>query len=108
LATEWGVQSFVLYIGFLGSTMVLLHRTRKLARGDLDFYYRSLAIQVGLVSTLTAATFSNRFLGESIYWLCGLAFALYRVSVKEFGAEAVVPVPEPAHATFRPAATATS
>jgi len=108
LATEWGVHSFVLYIGFLGSTMALLHRTRKLARGDLGFYYRSLAVQVGLVSTLTAATFSNRFLGESIYWMCGLAFALYRVSVQEFGAEAVAPASEPALATFRPAATAAS
>jgi len=87
---------------------VLCHKVRRLARGDTDFFYRSLAIQVGLISTLTAATFSNRFLGESIYWMCGLAFALYRVSAKEFAAEAVAPASEPAHATFRPAATAAS
>jgi len=108
IATEWGVQSLVLFVGFLASTMILLHRIRRLARGDLDFYYRSLAVQVGLIGTLTAATFSNRFLGESIYWMCGLSFALYRVSVKEFGAEAVAPASEPAQATFRPAATAAS
>jgi len=108
LATEWGIQGFVLFVFFIGSTIVLCHKVRRLARGDTDFFYRSLAIQVGLISTLTAATFSNRFLGESIYWMCGLAFALYRVSAKEFAAEAVAPASEPAHATFRPAATAAS
>jgi O-antigen ligase len=107
LATEWGIQGFVLFCGFIGATILMLHRIRRLARDHQDLYYRSLAVQVGLVSTLTAATFSNRFLGESIYWLCGLSFALYRISVKELG---TVPATqsETANATFRPAAAAAS
>lgn len=107
IATEWGIQGFVLFVLFIGSSLVLCHRVRRLARDDLDFYYRSLAIEVALISTLTASTFTNRFLGESIYWMCGLAFALYRVSVKEFGTEAA-PAPAPVETALRPVAAAAS
>jgi len=99
IATEWGVQGFVLFLGLIGSSLLMLNRMRKMARDHQDIYYRSLALQVGLISTLTAATFSNRFLGESIYWLLGLSFALYRIAVKELAVEvaptAPVPVPVP-------------
>jgi len=108
IATEWGIQGFVFFVGLIGSSLLILNRVRKMAKDSQDIYYRSLALQVGLISTLTAATFSNRFLGESIYWLLGLSFALYRIAVKELAVETVpataVPVPVP----FQPAAAATA
>jgi len=62
------------------------------------------------VSTLTAAVFSNRFLGESIYWLCGLAFALYRVQALEAASQATQPASaaEIAEPKYQPAAAAAS
>jgi hypothetical protein len=109
LATEWGIQSFVLFFGFMGSTMLILNRVRQRAAGLDDLvYYKAVGIQIGLIGTLTAATFSNRLSGESIYWLCALAFALYRVqardaSLAEAPQPAAAPEPEP---RFRPAAAA--
>jgi hypothetical protein len=110
IATEWGLQGLFLYVGLLGTTFWILHRVRRRSHAADDFYYRSLALQVGLVSTLTAAAFSNRFLGESIYWLCGLAFALYRVQALELGSEATQPtvVVETVEPKYRPAAAAAS
>ena len=110
VATEWGIPGFLLYAAFLGTTFWMLHRVRRRSDGADDFYFRSLAIQVGLVSTLTAAVFSNRFLGESIYWLCGLAFALYRLQAVERSSEATQPAAaaEIAEPDYQPAAAAAS
>jgi hypothetical protein len=109
LVTEWGIQTFVLFMGFLGSTMLILNRIRKRAIGFNDeCYYKAVALQVGLISTLTSGIFSNRLSGESIYWLCALAFALHRVQVRDLSAAAA---PQPAateepEPSFRPAAMA--
>jgi hypothetical protein len=35
---------------------------------------------------MTAATFSNRLYGESIYWMCALAVALHRIQTTELAA----------------------
>jgi hypothetical protein len=40
----------------------------------------SFGLQLGLIATLTAAFFTVRFFGESIYWLCGLTTALYQMT----------------------------
>jgi len=78
VASEWGVQGMVLFLGFIGATFRMLHRIRKETTDELS-YYRSLAIQIGLIGTLAAATFSDRLYGESIYWLCALAVVTYRM-----------------------------
>jgi hypothetical protein len=77
---DWGLQGLALFLALIGYTFVLLHRVRK-ERANPDWiYYVSLGLQLGLVATLTAAFFSVRFFGESIYWLCGLSTALYRMT----------------------------
>lgn len=82
VATDWGIQGFLLFLGFLFFTFRALHRVR--AREDVSdwFFYRSLAIEVGLIGTLVAGFFSARFYGESIYWLCALAIALERMQAE--------------------------
>ncbi|MBA3884176.1 MAG: O-antigen ligase family protein [Acidobacteria bacterium] len=88
LATDWGVQGAVLFFGFMFATFRMLHRIRKRAPDNPWYYYRSLTIEVALIGTMAAAFFSNRLLGESIYWMCALAFALYRMQLTELEAAA--------------------
>ena len=104
VGTEWGIQGFALFLCLLGSTFRLLHRIRR-ETTDVDMYYRSAAIQVALIGTLTAATFSDRLYGESIYWMCALAVVLYRMHLNA-EAPVVVTVEAPQGRPWRSAATA--
>ena len=78
-AAEWGVQGLILFVGFLVVTFWSLHRVRKESSGPDWFYYRSLAIELGLIGTLVAGVFSVRFYGESIYWFAALSVVLRRM-----------------------------
>ncbi len=78
LLAEWGIPGLLVFLLFIGSTFRLLHRIRKDNKDGL-LYYRSLAIQIGLIGTLAAATFSDRLYGESIYWLCAMGVIDYRL-----------------------------
>ncbi len=90
IASEWGAPGLGLFITFIISSWLLCGRLRKdgMKLADPYFYYRGLALQVGLTGTMTAATFSDRFYGESIYWICALGFALTRVMAAETAAAA--------------------
>lgn len=88
LATDWGLQGAFLFFGFMFATLRILHRIRRRAPQNAWYYYRSLTIELALIGTMTAAFFSNRLLGESIYWMCALAFALYRIQSTELAAAA--------------------
>jgi O-antigen ligase len=99
LGTEWGVQGIVLWLAFIAATLVLLHRVRRITPQNDWYFYRSLAIEVGLIGTLTAAFFSNRLYGESIYWLCALAFALYRMQATELAGLSAKPAVESSEAS---------
>lgn len=101
LAAEWGIQGFLLWSGFIATTLMLLRRSRKAAVDDAWYFYRFMAIELALVGTLVAGIFTNRLYGESVYWMCGLAFALYRMrasaaepdQVKPSGSGEPLPVP---------------
>ena len=88
LATDWGLQGAAVWFAFVLMTVRMLHTIRKRAPADMWFFYRSLTLQVALAGTLTAGFFSNRLLGESIYWMCALTFALYRIQSTELEATA--------------------
>jgi hypothetical protein len=88
LSTEWGVQGTVLYLGFMIATLRLLHNIRRRTPENEWYFYRSLTVEVALIGTMTAAMFSNRLYGESIYWLCALAFALHRLQSTELARSA--------------------
>jgi putative inorganic carbon (hco3(-)) transporter len=83
LATDWGVHGFALYSGFMIATLWMLHRVRKRTPDNTWYVYRSLAIETALIGTMTAGFFTSRAYGESIYWMCALAFALYRMQSTE-------------------------
>ena len=80
IAAEFGLQGLALFVAFICYTFKLLQCVRR-ERASVDWpYYASLGLQLGLIGTLTAAFFSNRFFGESTYWICGLSLALYRMT----------------------------
>jgi putative inorganic carbon (hco3(-)) transporter len=80
VAADWGIQGLALFLALIGYTFFLLHQIRR-GRASPDLiYFVSLGIQVGLIGTLTAGFFTVRFYGESIYWMCALATALYRMT----------------------------
>jgi O-antigen ligase len=79
MAAEWGVQGVFLWTGFMVSTMLLLRRSRRQAKAEPWFFYRFMAIELALIGTFVAGMFTNRMYGESVYWMCALAFALYRI-----------------------------
>lgn len=80
VAADWGIQGLILFLALIGYTFVVLHRVRK-ERVQPDWiYFVSLGLQLGLIGTLTAAFFTVRFFGESIYWLCGMSTALYQMT----------------------------
>lgn len=90
LASEWGIQGLILWSGFMGSTFLLLRRCSKRSRENPWFFYRFLAIELALIGTLVSGIFTSRLYGESVYWMCALAVALYRMHATEV-AEAPVP-----------------
>jgi putative inorganic carbon (HCO3(-)) transporter len=94
ISSEWGIQGFIIFVGFIGATFKMLHRVRR-ETADQATYYRSLAIQIGLIGTLAASVFSDRLYGESIYWLCALAVVSYRIhqNSAQTHAEAAQPAP---------------
>jgi putative inorganic carbon (hco3(-)) transporter len=79
LAAEWGIQGLVTWSGFIISTFLLLRRSRKRSIGHSWYFYRFMAIELSLIGTLVAGIFTNRLYGESVYWMCALAFALHRM-----------------------------
>jgi putative inorganic carbon (hco3(-)) transporter len=79
LGCEWGFQGLFFWCAFIGSTLRLLWKSRRRAREDSWFFYRFLAIELALIGTLVGGVFTSRLYGESLYWMCALAFAMHRM-----------------------------
>lgn len=83
VASEWGVLGLISYVGIYGSAFLMTRRIKRAAavRGDGGrfYYWRALAIQLGMTAYLVAGAFTDRLYGEAGYWLIALAYALYRV-----------------------------
>jgi O-antigen ligase len=83
LATDWGLQGTALFSLFMFMSLRMLHQVRKRTPHNNWYFYRSLTVEVAIIGTMGAAFFSNRLYGESIYWMCSLAFALHRIQSTE-------------------------
>lgn len=101
VTAEWGLQGLFFATGFILSTFYMLRSVRRRAAPRDWFSYRSLGIGLGLIGSLMAGLFTDRYYGESNYWLCALAFALTRIQATELAgiknelfpaAQPVVPV----------------
>lgn len=106
LMTDWGLQGTALYLVFMFITVRTLHRIRKRTPQNSWYVYRSLTLEVALIGTMTAAFFSSRLYGESIYWICALAFALHRMQSTELEGLAAEPAQSAAAAFVEVSPTA--
>lgn len=79
LGAEWGVQGIILWTGFLVLTVYQSWKVRQRAQGEPWYYYRLLAVELGLIGTIVAGVFGQRLYGESVYWLCALVVSLKRM-----------------------------
>jgi O-antigen ligase len=90
VASEWGIAGLVAYLGYLGATLIMLNRVKKAADGHdgQEFYYwRALALQVGLIAFMITAVFCARLYAEVGYWMCAASYALYRLQATELAEE---------------------
>jgi len=99
VATEYGVQGIALWMMLWLAIFRLLLRNRRvaIAAGSAYYYYRALALIVGLIACLISAFFSDRLYSEGIYWITALALAMDRVQASE-AVRAAEDVPVHAHA----------
>jgi probable O-glycosylation ligase (exosortase A-associated) len=88
VATDWGIQGFVCFVGFILATIVSLHRIRR-DTTDLSIALQAFAIESALLGFLMAAMFINRPYAEVLYWLAGMTAALRNIQKAE--ATATVP-----------------
>jgi O-antigen ligase len=103
IAAEWGLQGLVFYLGFIGSTLWMLHRMHYKCPRDNPWFYRAIALETALLGSMVAAVFGDRLYGESIYWLCALSYAAKRTFETDLAEAAEqLPAPEPKVVDFRP------
>jgi probable O-glycosylation ligase (exosortase A-associated) len=82
VASEWGVQGFILFMGFILSTIRGLLKIRREApqtpAGE-RLRLNSIALILSLVGMLSAGFFINRLHAESVYWLAAFAAVLRNI-----------------------------
>lgn len=68
--TEYGYTGFILFIGFLVSTFLMMMKLRKylLSRNEYDLFFQNVAITAGFIGFLVACTFIDRLYAETMYW----------------------------------------
>jgi hypothetical protein len=119
VTAEWSVLGLFLFLMYYASAGLLLRKVRKRAVAGDIWYYRSVAIQVSMVSLFVAGLFSDRLYAEAPYWMGALAVVLYRLQTAHLAqtqpaVEATDPVavpgaaaaPRPLPVRERPAAVA--
>ena len=67
----------------------MLRRIKRQAPSQDYYYWRAYALQLALIATLVAGTFTDRLYGESGYWMIGLVCVLYRLQHTELAAATV-------------------
>jgi len=86
VATEWGIQGFIFYLGFLIHSFFIMMRIKKYAHltQTPNFYYlNASALQLGLVGNLIAGMTHNHQYMEIIFWLCAFSVVLRVIQKKE-------------------------
>lgn len=80
VASEWGIPGFICFMGFLLSTIIMLHRQRSL-HGDTksNYYIQSINVEVAIIGFLFGCIFVNRLYAEVLYWLMGISIALNNI-----------------------------
>ncbi len=85
VATNYGIQGFILYALFIYGTLRQLRHMRKRvgAENDLFYHTESTAIEIAIWGFLIAATFGARPYFETLFWYCAIANALSNIQQSE-------------------------
>ncbi len=84
--SDYGIQGFIFFMGFILSTFYQLHDIRKNAPDTEEgrkIWLQSLAITLGYIGVLTAGVFTSRLMAEVVYWLPAFSAALKNLQVIE-------------------------
>jgi probable O-glycosylation ligase (exosortase A-associated) len=95
VASEWGIQGFMLFMAFILSTLWGLLKIRQEAPQTPDgerVRLDSIALILGIVGVLSAGFFFNRLYAESVYWLAAFAAVLRNIHAQV--AEAAIEDPQ--------------
>ena len=95
VASEWGIIGLCLFVGYYAWCWKLLREVKKRAEGGDIWYYRAVALQLGLLGFLIAATFVDRLYAEAGYWLGAFAVSLNRLQTHKLAATAEAKEPDP-------------
>jgi O-antigen ligase len=86
VASEWGIAGLALFVSYYFFSFRLLREVRRHALSGI-WYYRSVAIQLGMIGMLVAGSFTDRFYSEAPYWMGALAVALHRIHAHKLRTE---------------------
>jgi len=93
VATEWGIQGLIIYLGFLIHSLIVMMRTKKyahLTKNPSFYYLNSIALQMGLIGNIVAGLTHNHQYMEIVFWLCGFAVALRNMQINEIAENSLV------------------
>ncbi|MCK4821685.1 O-antigen ligase family protein, partial [bacterium] len=87
---EQGPVGLAIFIGFIGSTFLLLHRARRkilnkylsdkianVTKAHEHLFGQIVALESSIAGLLVGSIFVDRLYFEPLYWLCALASVLY-------------------------------
>ncbi|MCP4350576.1 MAG: hypothetical protein GY795_34345 [Desulfobacterales bacterium] len=85
MLTNWGFQGLILFLAFIGSTILELHRIRKRTgtKDDRFYHLQGLAIELAIIAYVVASTFGNRIYFESLYWYTAISAAISNIQQSE-------------------------
>ena len=85
VATNYGIQGFLIYLLFISHTLLELHKIRKRIGAENDHFYHteSSAIEMAIWGFLVAATFGARPYFEAFIWFSALGSALSNIQQSE-------------------------
>ncbi len=78
VASDWGIQGLLCYVGFLLAMIASLHKLRR--HPDPSIGSWAPAMEAALIGFMVNSVFINRLYAEVQYWYCGLACALVNLA----------------------------
>lgn len=103
VVSEWGLFGLGLFASYWVLSLRLLAQVRRQALSGI-WYYRSVAVTLGMTGLFVAGLFTDRLYAEAPYWMGAFAVALHRLHTHEKKVAAGEVVAERSPETPRPTA----
>jgi len=86
VATEWGIQGLILYLGFLIHSFILTMKTKRdapLTNNSSFYYLNAIALQMSVIGIIVAGLTHNFQYMEITIWICAFSLALRNMQKNE-------------------------